>query len=178
MSYGGKYVQGKFRLEHPEKYIGDPNNVIFRSSWERIVMNHFDSNDSILRWQSEELHIPYRSPVDRRIHRYMVDFTFWANTKDGLKKFLVEVKPKKETVEPKKRPTESEASFQERVKTFLVNRAKWKAAVEYAAAEGSQFIVLTEDQIMPSQNSIKPYRQPKPKGVANGKPIKSRRSKK
>lgn len=167
MSYG-KWHQGKYQLINPKKYIGDPTNVVFRSSWERILMKFLDENENILKWQSEEQEIPYWSPVDSRMHRYILDFAFWSNTADGIKKFMVEVKPKKETVEPKRGPSESEYTFQERCKTWLINKAKWTAAIEVAKQDGSQFIILTEDHIMPNHNAIKAYKHPKPKVKTNG----------
>lgn len=174
MGFGStRFVQGKFRCEHPEKYIGDVNSVTFRSSWERVMMQRFDSDPSITFWQSEEMIIPYRSPVDGRMHRYILDFCFWANTADGQKKFMVEVKPKSQTKPPVRRPTETDYSYQEKVKQWLVNQAKWEAAKKQAEFEGCQFIIMTEEQIMPSQHSIKPYRQPKVK--TDGKTAVKRR---
>lgn len=172
-----KFVQGKFRPEFPEKYIGDVNKITFRSSWERIVMNFLDQQPTIIRWQSEEQQIPYRSPVDGRMHRYILDFSFWSNTPDGIKKFMVEVKPKKQVLKPSKTGSESDASFQERIKEWLINDAKWKAARIVAERDGSQFVILTEEQIMPSQNSIKAYQHPK-KAKKNVSTVKSRTSKK
>ena len=55
---------GRFTPSNPQKYIGDPNNIIYRSSWECKVMNWLDKNPDILSWASEELIIPYISPVD------------------------------------------------------------------------------------------------------------------
>ena len=69
MSYNGK-----FRPRHPKKYKGDPTNIIYRSLWERKFMVYCDKNDAILEWASEEIAIPYRSPVDNRVHRYFPDF--------------------------------------------------------------------------------------------------------
>ena len=66
MAYG-KWHQGKYKVLNPKKYIGDPDNVTFRSSWERILAKYLDENDLILRWQSEEQEIPYWSPLDSRM---------------------------------------------------------------------------------------------------------------
>ena len=60
-------VQGKFRPKNPEKYKGDPTNIIYRSSWELTVFKYLDTNSSILKWASEEIFIPYRHPLTNRI---------------------------------------------------------------------------------------------------------------
>ena len=69
MSYKGKY-QPSF----PKKYKGNSSNIIYRSLWERRFMVYCDTNENILEWGSEELSLPYRSPIDNRIHRYFPDF--------------------------------------------------------------------------------------------------------
>jgi hypothetical protein len=89
---------GLFKPKHPEKYVGDPTNIVYRSSWEVKVMSWLDNNDSIITWASEELFIPYISPVDNRWHRYFPDFLVKFRTKDNkLKTMLwngrIKVKP-------------------------------------------------------------------------------------
>ena len=89
---------GLFKPKHPEKYVGDPTNIVYRSSWEAKVMSWLDNNDSIITWASEELFIPYISPVDNRWHRYFPDFLVKFRTKDNkLSTMMLEVKPKKQT---------------------------------------------------------------------------------
>ncbi len=69
-----QFYKGKFRPTNISKYVGDSNDIIFRSSWELRFMKWCDSNPSIIEWGSEIAVIPYVSPVDKRIHRYFVDF--------------------------------------------------------------------------------------------------------
>ena len=98
MAYSGKY-QPSF----PKKYKGDPTNIIYRSLWERKFMRYCDLNENILEWGSEEIIVPYRSPVDRRVHRYFPDFYIKIKESNkSIKKYLIEIKPKKQTVPPKK----------------------------------------------------------------------------
>ena len=93
MSYKGKYYP-----RYPKKYKGNPRNIIYRSLWERKFMNYCDLNETISEWQSEEFWIPYRSPIDNRVHRYFPDFFLKYIDKKGKKRtMVVEVKPKKET---------------------------------------------------------------------------------
>ena len=139
--------QGRFIPKNPKKYIGDPENIIYRSSWECKVMNWLDRNDDILSWASEELIVPYKSPVDGQLHRYFPDFLVKIKTRDGqTKTMMLEVKPKKQTQppEPRKRVTKQ---FIEEVKTWGVNQAKWKAANEYCLDRGWEFKILTEDHL-------------------------------
>ena len=138
---------GLFKPKHPEKYVGDPTNIVYRSSWEAKVMSWLDNNDSIITWASEELFIPYISPVDNRWHRYFPDFLVKFRTKDNkLSTMMLEVKPKKQTAQPdpQKRKTKQ---FINEVKTWGVNQAKWKAANEYCLDRGWEFKLITEDHL-------------------------------
>ena len=138
---------GLFKPKNPEKYVGDPTNIVYRSSWEVKVMSWLDNNDSIITWASEELFIPYISPVDNRWHRYFPDFLVKFRTKDNkLSTMMLEVKPKKQTAQPdsQKRKTKQ---FINEVKTWGVNQAKWKAASEYCLDRGWEFKLITEDHL-------------------------------
>jgi hypothetical protein len=141
-----KTYKGKYSPKNPKKYRGDPTNIVYRSLWERKVMVYLDDNDAILEWGSEELVIPYRSPVDGRIHRYFPDFTVLAKTKDGVKTMILEVKPKAQTREPKKQSKVTRRYLTE-VMTWGVNQAKWKAAEEYCADRQWEFKLITEDHL-------------------------------
>lgn len=137
---------GKFRPRNIKKYKGDYNNIFYRSSWECKYMSFLDSDPRIIEWSSEEIIIPYRSPVDNRMHRYFVDFYVKMQTVNGPKVFLVEIKPKKQSnpPTPKKRVTKQ---YIQEVATWGVNQAKWQAATEYCLDRGWQFQVLTEDDL-------------------------------
>jgi len=142
MAYSGRFIP-----KNPQKYVGDANNIIYRSSWECKVMSWLDRNNDILSWASEELIIPYLSPVDNRVHRYFPDFLVKVRTKDGTTKTMIlEVKPKKQTMapQPKKRVTKQ---FIEEVKTYGINQAKWKAATEFCLDRGWEFRLITEDHL-------------------------------
>jgi hypothetical protein len=138
---------GRFTPKNPKKYVGDSNNIIYRSSWECKVMSWLDRNDDIISWASEELIIPYVSPIDNRVHRYFPDFLVKVKTKDAkVKTLLLEVKPKKQTVppEPRKRVTKQ---YVTEVTTWGVNQAKWKAAEEYCLDRSWEFKIITEDHL-------------------------------
>ena len=138
---------GLFKPRNPKKYVGDHTNIVYRSSWECKVMNWLDTNDDIISWVSEELIVPYVSPVDNRKHRYFPDFIVKVKTKDGkLKTMMLEVKPKKQTIQPvvKKRVTKQ---YITEVTTYAVNVAKWEAATEFCADRGWEFKILTEEHL-------------------------------
>lgn len=141
------YKQGFFKPKNPKKYIGDPTNIVYRSGWEKRVMDWADTQSSVLRWCSEEVVIPYVSPVDGRYHRYFVDFFVEAKGRDGVvRKILIEVKPHAQTQEPKVQSRKTKRYITE-VVTYGVNQAKWKAAEEYCKDKGWEFLILTEEQL-------------------------------
>ena len=138
---------GKFQSSYPRKYKGDPTNIIYRSLWERKFMVYCDLNENILEWGSEEIALPYRSPIDNRIHRYFPDFYIKVKESSGqIKKYIIEIKPKKQTIEPqvKKRKTKS---YIYEVYEYAKNQAKWKAAEEFCKDRLWEFKVLTEEDL-------------------------------
>ena len=138
---------GRFTPKNPQKYVGDPNNIIYRSSWEARVMDWLDRRPDIVSWASEELIIPYISPVDNRKHRYFPDFLVKVKTKEGsMKTILIEVKPKKQT-QPPQQQTRITKRYITEVTTWGVNQAKWKAAEEYCLDRGWEFKIMTEDHL-------------------------------
>lgn len=138
-----KYHQGVYRPQNPNKYRGDVSNVIYRSSWELKVMKYLDHHPQVEWWSSEETPIPYKSPLDKQIHRYFVDFR--VRFKTG-KEALIEVKPKVQT-KPPKVPERKTKTYYRAVTTWLVNEAKWEAAKKVCEAKDWQFIILTEDHL-------------------------------
>jgi hypothetical protein len=138
---------GRFNPTNTYKYKGDVKNIIYRSSWELKFMIYCDNNKNILEWGSEELFIPYISPVDGKKHRYFPDFYIKVKTKtDSTKKYLVEVKPQYQTQEPKLK-TKITKQYVSEVITYSVNQAKWKAAEEFCKDQLWEFIVLTEKEL-------------------------------
>jgi TnsA endonuclease N terminal len=135
--------KGKFSPRNPQKYMGDPNNIIYRSSWECRVMNYIDKNPDFISWSSEEFFIPYKSPVDGRWHRYFPDFLVKVKTKSGVRTLLVEVKPHKQARPPQQRKKTKQ--YIQEVVTWGVNQAKWKAAIEYCKDRKWEFIVMVSD---------------------------------
>lgn len=146
--------KGKYKPKNPDKYVGDPSNIIYRSLWERKFMVYCDTNVNIVKWASEELAIPYVSPMDNRHHRYFPDFWIKVKNKQGkIDTILIEVKPKKQCSPPDPKnkyntPTGRVSTrFLKEAKTFAINQAKWKAAKEFCDDRKWQFKVLTEKEL-------------------------------
>lgn len=146
------FKQGFFRPNNPKKYRGDPTNIVYRSGWEKKVMEWLDDNINVVSWNSEEIIIPYISPVDNRPHRYFVDFYVEAIGRDGeTKKMLLEVKPQAQTQEPKSQQRMTKRYITE-VMTYGVNQAKWNAAQDYCRKKGWEFKLITERELFGKKN--------------------------
>ena len=142
------YHQGKYRPINPEKYVGDIGNIVFRSSWERKFMWWADNNANVLKWGSEEIVIPYLSPLDGRMHRYFVDFIIMYKDRQGnIKKALIEVKPKSQTIKPELTKRKKKKVFLEESIEYAKNTAKWSAARDWCADRGVSFVILTEKEL-------------------------------
>tara|TARA_Y100001972_G_C7428518_1_gene220852 strand:- start:63 stop:503 length:441 start_codon:yes stop_codon:yes gene_type:complete len=138
MSYRGKYT-----IKKPEKYAGDASNVIFRSLWERNAFRWCENNPNVKLWNSEGVVVPYKCSVDKKLHRYFVDLLIEM---DNKKVFLVEIKPKSQTMPPKKKSRKTKRYINE-VVTFSKNQDKWNAADKFAKHNGWQFQVWTEETL-------------------------------
>jgi|TARA_S200002703_G_C3769406_1_gene236919 hypothetical protein len=139
--------KGKFRPKYPAKYRGDPTNIIYRSLWERNCMRYFDQNPNVLKWSSEEVIVPYKSPIDGRYHRYFPDFLIRVKNKQGvLETIMIEVKPFKETKEPKPQ-TRLTKKYLYEVKTWGINKSKWEAAIEFCKDRKWKFMIITEKEL-------------------------------
>ncbi len=140
-------LKGKFIPKNVNKYRGNYRNIIYRSSWELKFMNYCDSRPNVLEWGSEEIAIPYRSPLDRKIHRYFVDFYVKMVDSNGkVSKYLIEIKPKRQTIAPKPAQRKTKSYLYE-VTEYVKNEAKWEAAKEFCLDKGWQFLILTEDEL-------------------------------
>ena len=138
-----KTLKGRYQVKNPKKYRGDPTNVVYRSSWELKFFNYCDKNPDIVQWSSEEIVIPYKSPIDNRWHRYFPDV--WMKTTNG-ETYLIEIKPFKETQEPKKKSRVTKQYLNE-VKTWGINISKWKSAQEFCEDRKWKFKIITEKEL-------------------------------
>ena len=142
MAYRGRYIP-----TYPKKYKGDPSKIIYRSLWERKFMVYCDKNQNILEWASEEIAIPYRSPIDNRVHRYFPDFYMKVKETNGkIKNYVIEVKPAKQTKPPVKPKRQTKGYIREAYE-YAKNQAKWKMAKEFCADRQWVFKVVTEKEL-------------------------------
>lgn len=152
-----RFRQGYFRPMNPSKYIGDPTKIIFRSSWEQRFCKYCDDTPEVLYWSSEPVAIPYISPVDGREHSYFVDFYMKLQKSEEVIEYLVEIKPSKALNPPvmKEGLTTIKRlhAYNQAAKDWLVNKAKFAAAQEFARINNKHFIVVTEEFLFKRVNS-------------------------
>lgn len=142
------YLQGIYTPINPQKYIGNVDNIVFRSSYERKLMMKLDVSPDIVKWSSEELVIWYWDSIQKKKRRYFVDFTVLYKGSDGVEqKFAIEVKPYKETIPPtppKNANKKRKIRFLNESMTYRLNQDKWNAAREWCRANGFKFVILHE----------------------------------
>jgi hypothetical protein len=139
--------KGLFNPKNPKKYKGDSRNIVYRSRWELKLMCYLDEHKEVISWGSEEIIIPYRSPLDGKVHRYFPDFIVTKINKQGLHETsIIEVKPAKQTKPPERKSSVTKRYITE-VKTWGVNEAKWKAANEFCKDKGWSFHIFTEKEL-------------------------------
>lgn len=151
----GKFKSGKYYPQNPEKYIGDSYNIIFRSSWESRFCQYCDMNPNILKWSSEPVSIEYWSPIDKKTHKYHPDYYIKVKKVDGTTEdWILEIKPEKQYSIHKKpvlegRITEKKLkSYNDQMKVWIVNRAKFEAAMRFAKSIGYRFGTIDETFIL------------------------------
>ena len=159
-------IGGRFIPKNPQKYAGNPGGIMFRSTWELKVMQFFDSNSNVLKWASEEVKIPYISPVDKLVHNYYPDFIVVYVDKFGaIQKELLEVKPASQALIEKAKSDRDKSAL-------VVNLAKWKFAEAWAKQRGMTFRVLTERSIF--MQTVGNQNSGKKKPTGTRKPSKTR----
>lgn len=145
--------QGLYKVKNPEKYVGNPNGVVYRSSWEHKFMCFLDGHENVLKWGSEEVVIPY--VWGGKPHRYFPDFVVEFKKKGGgIKTMIVEIKPFAQTMppEPPKRKTQKALhNYEKAIETYTKNIAKWEHAKKFCEKQGAEFIVLTERELYKSK---------------------------
>jgi hypothetical protein len=146
--------KGRFRPVNPQKYRGDPTNIVYRSLWEFKFFKFIDLHPDVVWWQSEEVAIPYLSPIDGKMHRYFPDVILHKKIEeDKFETIMIEIKPEGQTRPPdisKKNKTPSgriSRRYLNEVKTFGINDAKWKAARQYCAGRNWKFEIMTEKHL-------------------------------
>lgn len=138
---------GKFQPINIQKYKGDFRKITYRSTWEQFVMRWLDNHPNVIKWNSEEVIIPYFCNAEGKKRRYFMDF--WVKFDDGQEYFF-EVKPLKETRPPSKPAnitTAAKKRYINEMYTWSVNSDKWKAAQAAAEKHNIKFRLLTENSL-------------------------------
>jgi hypothetical protein len=148
-----KYKQGLYTLLNPDKYIGNPIDIKFRSSWEQAFCRYLDTNDKIIKWGCEQPIITY-SDLRGKVHRYYVDYYYQLCVNGdplNFKQIIAEIKPTSELKPPEKPKNETAKAlenYEYAVRTYIKNKLKFSAAVDYAAKHGMEFVIITEDRLI------------------------------
>lgn len=166
----GQTHQGYYNVKNKEKYIGDPNLVIYRSGWEWSFCAWADASPSVLRWSSEPVKVPYldriskleenikmgldpNNPRNWAKKNYNTDF--WIEIDKGgdkPEKWFIEVKPKKDLKKPEPIPANAPLKeikkYNARMKTYIINEAKFKALTEWARINNTHFYIFHEETLM------------------------------
>ena len=147
---------GKFKPKNITKYKGNPAEIIYRSGLEHEFMKYLDRTPSVIKWSSEEIIVPYRSPIDGKRHRYFPDFWIRVKAADGtISETLIEIKPKSQCSPPKGGPPidrKKRRRYIKEVKTWGINEAKWKAAKSYCEIRNWHWKIITDHDLTKYQH--------------------------
>jgi len=143
--------QGRYLPENPRKYVGNRNNIIYRSGYEKKFFLWADRNPRVMKWGSEEIIVPYFHQADQKMRRYFTDaMVKYRKRDDTIVHYLIEIKPYSQTIppkQPKKKTTKTNARFLRETLTYSQNQNKWEAARAYANKNGMEFVVMTEKEL-------------------------------
>jgi len=151
----GEYKSGLYAPINQDKYIGDLHNIIYRSSWEYRFCTYCDTNESIIKWSSEPIAIDYYNPLDKKEHKYNVDFYIKVVREDSeVQEWIIEIKPERQTQKPiyEGNMTLSKLkSYNRNMQIWITNQAKFKAAQDWAERRGFKFGVVDENFLFKSR---------------------------
>lgn len=169
-----RFIQGKIAvatLKNRDRYRGQNKIIEFKSSMELSFVRYLDAHPHIHWWNYEETIIPYKNPIDHRMHKYFPDFRMNYTTARGtVQEAIVEIKPLYELAEKpalsEKNPMKVNEAI---VAEHAINRAKWSACRTYCERNNIKFIFLTEKELMTEEmkkivrDNPQPTRRQRPK---------------
>ena len=143
-----KFRQGIYKPINTTKYRGN-DYPRFLSSWELKLFRWCDANDDVLEWSSEGIIIPYSNPITEKTSSYFPDVAIKMKVGNDVKKFLVEIKPFRETIDPKTldRGRKKQKTIIYENLNYIKNQAKWNAAKKWCKKMGYEFTILTEKEL-------------------------------
>ena len=139
-----KYRQGFYTPVNGDKFIGQ--TAIYRSGLELKFFKFCDNNVNVIKWGSENVVIPYVSPLDNRVHRYYIDSYVVIREGEKINKYLIEIKPSKQTQPPTTKYKNRQHLIYEQTQ-YAVNQAKWESARKYCKQHNLSFLILTEKEL-------------------------------
>lgn len=143
-----EYVQGLYKPINPQKYIGNINQIVYRSSYELKAFKWCDLTENILSWGSEEINIKYYDHLTNRIRRYYPDLILMVRESDEVnRKYIVEIKPHKQTIKPKASKRKKRDTYLNECITYEKNQMKWAAAKNFCEENGFIFKIITEKDL-------------------------------
>ena len=136
-----KFARGKFTMRNPRKYVGTKIPT-YRSSWERDFMVFCDTNNSIQKWASEAIQIPYKDPLTNRQTVYVPDFFIqYIDQQSKMHVELIEIKPASQQI------LERVGKNKYNQAQYVKNQAKWAAATMWCKQQGIIFRVINQDDM-------------------------------
>jgi hypothetical protein len=142
-----KFHQGFYVPKNIQKYVGKIDNIIYRSGLELKFFRFCDNNPNVVEWGSEEIAVPYFDTLQRKQRKYFIDAYVKIQEGDIIKKYLVEVKPWKQTQEPKAGKGKKKANLLYEQVAFQNIQDKIKFAKEFAKKHNMDFIIITEKEL-------------------------------
>jgi hypothetical protein len=146
LNKNSKFKQGYYKCINPIKYIGK-GPIVYRSGLELKFMLWCDKTDTILKWSSESIVIPYYDSVQHKDRKYYVDNYVEILEGNIIKKYLIEIKPHKQTLQPVITKGKRKSNMLYEQLQWVNNTDKWKFAKEFAKKHGMEFIIITEKEL-------------------------------
>ena len=140
-----QFKSGIYRPKNVEKF--GESKCLYRSSYEHQFLRWCDNHPKITNVQYEKVIIPYVCKTDGKMHRYYVDCRITMQESTGLKKYLIEIKPFRQTIPPKPSKRKKKSTILEENFNFLKNTSKWDCAKQYCKKMGWRWCILTEKGI-------------------------------
>lgn len=144
------YKQGFFKPKNPQKYKGNPSNIVYRSSLELKFLIYLDNHPQVIKYASEEpfMIVPYINPITGKTHRYYPDMWFQKLDNKGCTiTYLIEIKPFSQTQPPKITHNPKSKKNIKAISTYAINKKKWDAAKLVCEKNGWDFKIITDREL-------------------------------
>lgn len=136
-----KFKQGYFYPKNKEKLYGS-DRAIYRSGLELKYFQLLDKNENVIQWGAENITVPYF--FQDKWHTYYIDLFVIIKEKEKIKKYLIEIKPFKQTQTPIYSKRRKQSNYIKECIEFEKNKAKWKYASDYAKTKDFEFHILSD----------------------------------